>query len=468
VGEFAGQRSKEMALPFKITVTVIYCLLLLWISLSIFIVWRGGHKVKSFEFAFFWMCLLWSVLRSVFWFSTLGLYDLSDEGDWTLLVSFWLPTPLQFSVFSLLTLFYASVALGKRDWRTKRPRLVALYAALNVPLLVTALTLAGLAGTSNRLSSLQNLFLAFAGSLFLVLAILLFFSAAVLARLESYQAMNVFQFDRRTMAVVNVLLAMVFLSRGIFNLLSSANKVELTVALNGSADLSWWGFVLYVLWEFVPTVLLLATIARPPSTALLFRRGSHAAETAPGPLLMFDGVDASGTVTTTQASGDERYRPLDGHVSYGGAGDYSPAGFDSGSYRLDSSDGDGLSDASRTPPEGYLRDGAQHDAPFPGAAGADAMQRSRHEAWARGATRYDSDNEDDMEGGVGAGALPYGTTGLHGAAMGASCSPAVGFIPAPTHMQSDRGVPGQQDAHHAAETFGTSTSTNSLRGKQSL
>lgn len=84
-----------MALPFKIIITVAYFLLLLWISLNIFIIWRGGHKVKSFEFAFFVMCLLWSILRSVFWFSTLGLYNLSDEGEWTLLVSLWLPTPLQ-------------------------------------------------------------------------------------------------------------------------------------------------------------------------------------------------------------------------------------------------------------------------------------------------------------------------------------------------------------------------------------
>lgn len=331
-------------------------------------------------------------------------------------------------MFSLLILFYSSVALGKRDWRTRRPCLVALYAALNVPLLVTAITLsvprssrclaarrpsnrphrtpphphppthptpptsAFLAGTSSdRLSRLQDLFMGFAGVLFLALALLLLASAAMLARLESYQAMNVFQFDRRVMAVVNLLLSLVFVSRGIFNLLSAANKVELTVSLDGSDDLSWGGFVLYAAWEFVPTVLLLVTIARPPSTALLFRRGSHAVDTAPGPLLMFDGVDATGGAAATHTSSEERYHPLDGRASYGTpAGAYSPAGFDSGSYRLESSDGDGLSDASRTPPDGgFLQDGAllPQDARHTGDVDADALHRSRHEAWARGATR---------------------------------------------------------------------------------
>lgn len=83
-------------IPLKITITALYCALLLYTTFGIYVIIRGRHKLQSFRFAFFVLSLVWTLLRGAFWVSVSGGFSLEGPvGSEFLLVSFFLPTPLQ-------------------------------------------------------------------------------------------------------------------------------------------------------------------------------------------------------------------------------------------------------------------------------------------------------------------------------------------------------------------------------------
>lgn len=188
--------------------------------------------------------------------------------------------------------------------------------------------------------SLQNAFLLFAGGLFALLALSIFVSGILLPRMDSYASQGIFRFDARVMLFVNFVLAAIFLARAILNALTALQRINgITIPVTSADDASVWAFLLMTLFEVMPTSLLLATIARLPSspglfgkrlpaTALLRSRpapsGGYDAAVHPQPTILFgssDG-DSSGPLTPDGDGLDDNW-PTDG--GGGGGGIYDNA-----------------------------------------------------------------------------------------------------------------------------------------------
>lgn len=201
--------------------------------------------------------------------------------------------------------------------------------------------LAGHAGSHHMVESLQSAFLLFAGGLFALLSASILVSGILLPRMDSYASQGIFRFDARVMLFVNSVLAAIFLARAILNALTALRRINgVTIPVTSADDASVWAFLLMTLFEVMPTSLLLATIARLPSspglfgtrmpaTALLRARpapsgGNYDAAVHPQPTFLFgssDG-DSSGHLSPDDEGIDDNW-PADG--SGGGGGIYDNA-----------------------------------------------------------------------------------------------------------------------------------------------
>ncbi len=73
-----------------------------------------------------------------------------------------------------------------------------------------------------------------------------------------------FIFNSKLVGTLNIIIASIFVTRTLYDLLAFTYPfIQISVPTANDEDLTLLSFSVYFLWEFVPTVLLLMTLARP-------------------------------------------------------------------------------------------------------------------------------------------------------------------------------------------------------------
>ncbi|KDO27050.1 hypothetical protein SPRG_07761 [Saprolegnia parasitica CBS 223.65] len=258
-----------------------WTLIVMCLSLMLFLLVKLGHgfrnksKKLSWATCFDCICLLWTIVRVSFWMSL----ELRDHMTYLeLYLLYWFPTPIQFANFALLVLFYIQVITGSAWHSTWRNVCVPLY--LFMTLCMAAFT-AIWAFTSN--SSLEDAFkygdqydqemykisavktqLEYSSISFFLLSFLFAFFGWKLAHVRDSTRHRLLISKPRSVAIFNSLLFVIFFTRSMRDLATSQNWLRFSV-LNPVDQFgqitSFSYFILFVVWDFLPTVLLLLLVS---------------------------------------------------------------------------------------------------------------------------------------------------------------------------------------------------------------
>jgi hypothetical protein len=233
---------------------------------------QQGNNLLSFVSVFHALTLCWLLLRGVFWLMTV-IHTATDRSS-TFFALYWLANPVEFGSFLLVPLFFTQVLYPtswKKYWGAIRFGYIAVVAglvlfqalwivwtAMDLPMCETA-THGWTACFHTELMS--NMFRAITAGCFLFLA--------VTQGAYGYQLMYV---DPRLherylissptlLAGVNAALVVSFLSRGLYQLLSIFRVCMLPdVPLEGQDDVSIVIVLCFLLWDYLPALLVVATI----------------------------------------------------------------------------------------------------------------------------------------------------------------------------------------------------------------
>jgi hypothetical protein len=299
------------ALPlFKTLLILTNCAVLSFLIILMTDHVKANYNILSWSSAFHILCIIWLVMRGVFW-----LLTISSESNWgnaTFYTLYWMPHPLQFGAFMLLPLFYAQVvypAVWRAYWAYIRPWFVlALFAIVAFQTVWAILatiedkrqadtcdddfSTAG-AGLNKRNASStmgnynhthstpvpvsnddlgkisvcfhtnysSDAFRLVASSLFLGLAVIQGVYGYQIAYLERQQYSRFFNAPQEVLNAVNLTLFVSFLSRGLYQLGTVFLIYVLPeIPLQGDEDVSPWVFLSFELWDYIPTILLVLTV----------------------------------------------------------------------------------------------------------------------------------------------------------------------------------------------------------------
>ena len=258
-----------------VVLTILYsslCLLVI-VQLLRIIIYR--HNVVSFQGGFLSLCLVWSGLRLLFWFSNTFQWP-----EWVQLLCYWLPNLLQFATFSDLVVFYYKL-VHIRDWKRLRRKVWAIYCAANV--IVTAALGVWLwlfqvvdKNEANKEDVVAFYYSIFSGVTFGILMLLISYYGWRVFKIRLTRRMRLYHPFASTTVMVGLtfLVFVVFLTRCIYGLLQAAgghamsdpvgSRREQYKTLPQAVDVA--TFVLLILWELLPTFALVMLFRRIPRT----------------------------------------------------------------------------------------------------------------------------------------------------------------------------------------------------------
>jgi hypothetical protein len=246
----------------------IYVILLSWVVYQVARIVYFKHRLKSFQGLFLVLCLFWTTLRVVFW-----LENTNGWVNWKALIIYFMPSLIQFSMFSLLVFFYAKL-VHLREWNLVKVRCYLAYAVSN--LLFSSVTVYWIIVEQHdyNYDDVKFYFSLFSGILFAVLTAALTWYGGKVYRLQLSNRMRMLHpFASATAMVGLTLLAsVVFFTRSLYGLLQAiggwgimpipvgASRAE--SAAGAAAVLGWKvidypTFVMNITWEILPTVALL-------------------------------------------------------------------------------------------------------------------------------------------------------------------------------------------------------------------
>ncbi|RQM25048.1 hypothetical protein B5M09_009683 [Aphanomyces astaci] len=253
------------------TLVFMCVLLMLFLVVKLAMVFFNKSKVMAWSTCFYCLCLVWVTVRVSFWISI----ELRDRMTYLeLYLLYWFPTTIQFANFALLVLFYIQVITGQAWRSTWRRVCLPLYFVLTLSM---ATFTAIWAVNSN--SSLQHAIrygdeydqdmfkisavrvqLEYSAISFFVLSILFAFFGWKLAHVDSSKRHRLLISKPRSLAVFNSVLFLIFFTRSVRDFVTSQNWLRLSVAnpVDQFGQIPTFSyFALFVVWDFVPTILLL-------------------------------------------------------------------------------------------------------------------------------------------------------------------------------------------------------------------
>lgn len=124
---------------------VVLCLLALFQVVRIVL---NGHRMDSFQFVFLALCFLWTLLRGLFWL----LVDQLTWPIWLYTLVYNLPNVCQISTFSLLILYYAKLVHRSR-WRNRKSFFITCYVVANTLMIMLTVFISGLTELQARTGS---------------------------------------------------------------------------------------------------------------------------------------------------------------------------------------------------------------------------------------------------------------------------------------------------------------------------
>jgi len=226
-----------------------------------------GHNIWGWQFGFLALCIPFAALRCLFFL----LFDvLSEVGIVLFFALYWIPSAIQFATFSLLVLFYAHIYWRtEKQWEKKKTRYVLTFVLCNVFYIMITYIAIVIVAVSDTQSNWENrMWNSLQAMVFTVLvSVLAFYGVRVAGLMRAGKTQISFQPKKSSNLQVISVTAIIFLlftSRAIFNMLSASQAISLTVSSGLSVN-DMLVFVLFVLWEIVPTTLVIILFWRIPS-----------------------------------------------------------------------------------------------------------------------------------------------------------------------------------------------------------
>ncbi len=278
--------------------------------------------MQSWSATFHVLCIVWLVIRGLFW-----LLTLISDNKWGQLIFhllFWLPNSFEFGAFACLPLFYIQLMYSNKSRYSSymKPTYVivvsilcilqiawAIFAGLspcanlgqnlgavasnynnNIDTVhnengeyndglqdtgATAAAAAAAADKKNNNDVLKHCFkteYSFAiGTAPRIAGALVFIALAVMQGMYGYYIKNMpdiryrmyFRLDSTLLVRVNIFLTLSFLSRGLYILGTLFDWTLPAIPLQNDEDIDWVVGLCYMLWDYVPTILLVMTLTSP-------------------------------------------------------------------------------------------------------------------------------------------------------------------------------------------------------------
>lgn len=257
----------------------IYLLLMLASLLQLGRIVYYRHRLASFQCAFLAAAFVWLALRVVFWFAASPSWPL-----WITDLVYVLPTVCQCATFGLLVLYLAKL-LDKRRFRARTDVLLSGYAMANLVMLAMTVLFAGMqqnarAGNSRTAQQskryLERIFYVSSAVYFGLLTIVAAYYVRMIRRARSHAA--TIRSSTRFVTVTAAVFVVV-LSRCVFDIVMAVGgvwSVHVYYVNSGHRKrLSPAAFCLFILWEVVPTLMVLVYFRHIPRTNVRICRSAR-------------------------------------------------------------------------------------------------------------------------------------------------------------------------------------------------
>ena len=237
--------------------------------------YQSNYNLLSFGTAFHVLTLLWLVIRGLFWILT--VVGTTEMSTWLFYALYWMPVPIEFGSFMLLPLFFSQVLYPewKKHWGCIRFVYISsicaliLFQALWIVLTALEMQRETICGKTEEGKSEHCFHTEFSSDAFRVISACCFLFLAAAQGSYGYQLtfLDPRLHERylisspKILAAVNTILVVSFLSRGVYQLITLFKVFFLPdIPLQGTDDVSIWTLLFFMVWDYVPTVLLVVTV----------------------------------------------------------------------------------------------------------------------------------------------------------------------------------------------------------------
>eukprot|EP01088_Endostelium_zonatum_P010671 TRINITY_DN2420_c0_g1_i1.p1 TRINITY_DN2420_c0_g1~~TRINITY_DN2420_c0_g1_i1.p1 ORF type:complete len:369 (-),score=10.60 TRINITY_DN2420_c0_g1_i1:125-1231(-) len=255
---------------FSFILTMEYFALALISAIQIFRIIWNRHNLLGWQFTFLLLCFIWSVFRICVWIMIPASNYFANFPSWLLFAIYWYGFTIQFATFSLLVLFYVNV-VHHDSWKQIRNYVFTAYIALNIIffIVVTALIV--------RFSE-RNYDSAWANKAFTIFSSLMFSIISVILARYGYKVYQLIRTGKtnipfqprgtpqKGIVLVTLLILLIFVTRAIFDCIAAFYpKISPDLELGFHwQDLTF--FIIFNIFEIVPTSIVLLLFWRIPST----------------------------------------------------------------------------------------------------------------------------------------------------------------------------------------------------------
>eukprot|EP01120_Amphizonella_sp_Union-15-10_P012228 TRINITY_DN5396_c0_g1_i4.p1 TRINITY_DN5396_c0_g1~~TRINITY_DN5396_c0_g1_i4.p1 ORF type:complete len:325 (-),score=24.07 TRINITY_DN5396_c0_g1_i4:64-1038(-) len=224
------------------------------------------HNLRSFQVGFLLFCLVWGVLRCVFWL-LIPWNSLNEQ------IIQGLSLNIQFATFSFLALYFARLVHRKMTPLNERfYKVIGIVVYLEINLILLTVQIFFMLYLINRDDKHVQVWISlFVSLMYFLLSLSIAIYGGIVIRLIRFSRLKVpFVTGKGPFIVGTVLTILVFFSRGIRDALAAwdIGVITLSDPSKQSLQLQIFLFVCSFVWEIVPTVLVIILFWRIPKTMI--------------------------------------------------------------------------------------------------------------------------------------------------------------------------------------------------------
>ena len=249
--------------------------------------YKANYSLISWSSGFHMLSFSWLMIKGIFW-----LLTISSDHEWEAFqfyLLYWSPAPLEFASYMIMPLFFGQV-LYPEFWNQHSRWILPVYGVSTLVLIFFMVTWAVLAAMEQdqkpcdpitamhqsvdlddvalrhcfQMVFSSDAFRIVSSCCFIVLAGCQMLFALKLGAITDEHASHYVQFflmEPRGVSAVCYVLFCSFLSQGVYEILATLEIItNPTVDLSGKVDVTPLVFVCFAFWDYLPTVLLVATL----------------------------------------------------------------------------------------------------------------------------------------------------------------------------------------------------------------
>eukprot|EP00002_Diphylleia_rotans_P019726 TRINITY_DN3814_c0_g1_i2.p1 TRINITY_DN3814_c0_g1~~TRINITY_DN3814_c0_g1_i2.p1 ORF type:complete len:334 (+),score=56.71 TRINITY_DN3814_c0_g1_i2:50-1051(+) len=256
---------------YALLILTMYAFALVHLCTQGFRLVKYKHQLTSFQALFIQLNFVWAIFRFVYF--AIGLADHKWNRLWEQILVYWLPFVVQYSTFSLLIMFYASLVFRKTWWVTHRAYFLAVYIVTNILQYIFLAVWISLGVSEGQTKSLEQDISLYASVIYFALAAGLgIFGYLVHRHPLGYHEEVVYHASGYYWPALTLFLLLCFASRSIYSFYDAfdgnqSNFHEKAVKY----DLDFPYFAVMLAWELIPVSIVLFFF-KIPNCAKIYQR----------------------------------------------------------------------------------------------------------------------------------------------------------------------------------------------------